>query len=99
MLARPTTGRIGCYAESRDGAWEAFCLDFDLAVEGESLEEARRGLREAVALYLDHVRDLPVGERRRFIRRRAPLGHWLTFLRLRLFGTLGRRPGYRAAAW
>lgn len=70
-------GTIHCYAEGGPSGWEAVCLDFDVAAQGDTLEEAISSLTEAVALYLETVGALPEEERRRFYRRRAPLGLWL----------------------
>lgn len=67
------------YAEERDGRWEAICLDYDLAVQGESLPEAIDLLEKAVADYHRYVESLPETERESFLRRRAPLWHWLRF--------------------
>ena len=61
---------ITCYAEGRDGRWEAICLD--LAVQGRSFEEVRKELEQAVADYLAYVGTLPEPERARFLGRRAP---------------------------
>ena len=49
---------LHCYAEGRDGDWEAICLELDVAVQGGSFEEVFRSLREAIALYLETVADL-----------------------------------------
>ena len=46
--------KILCYAEGGNGEWEALCLNFDLAVQGASLEDVRHDLEEG--LYLDYVR-------------------------------------------
>jgi len=64
---------LRCYAEGRPGEWEAFCLDFDLAVQGESLPEVIESLDTAISLYLERVGELPAAEKSRFLRRRAPL--------------------------
>ena len=69
-----------CYAEGRDAAWEAFCVSFDLAVQGRSFDDVYRKLNEQIDLYLETVAALPAAERRRFLRRRAPLA-----VRLRLW--------------
>ena len=53
---------LRCYAEGRPGHWEAFCLDFDLAVQGESLPEVIRVLNTAISLYLERVTKLPAAE-------------------------------------
>lgn len=64
---------IHCYAEGRPGDWEAFCLDFDLAVQGSSFEDVYSELNESICLYLEYVSGLPVEERAAFIRRKSPL--------------------------
>jgi hypothetical protein len=65
--------RVWCYADRRDGKWEGFCLNFDLAVQGDSLEDVRVKLNEQICLYLESVQDLPKEERSAFLNRRAPL--------------------------
>ncbi len=71
---------IRCYAEGRPGRWEAFCLDFDLAVQGESFAEVFDDLDKAVAEYVAHVATLPEPDRSRLLARRAPLGMRLAFV-------------------
>ena len=71
---------LHCYAEGREGAWEAICLDYDIAVQGESFEEVASSLREAVELYLESLDDLPPADRERLLQRRAPLSLRLKFL-------------------
>jgi hypothetical protein len=68
---------IRCYAEGRPGKWEAFCLDFDLAVQGSSFQDVYDKLDEQVALYLDGVKDLPAADRSRLLNRRAPAWIWV----------------------
>lgn len=49
-------------AIARDGDWfVAQCLEVDVASQGESLEEARENLTEALALYFEGE-DVDVGE-------------------------------------
>lgn len=71
--------KAACYAWGRPGDWEAVCVDFDLAAQGESLEDVRRELADAIETYLEYVASLPENEQPRFLNRKAPLG-----LRLRL---------------
>jgi predicted RNase H-like HicB family nuclease len=71
---------LHCYAEGRDDEWEAICLDLDVAVQGRSFAEVYDSLNQAIALYLESVRDLPAEERARLIHRPVPLG-----VRLRIF--------------
>jgi predicted RNase H-like HicB family nuclease len=71
---------LRCYAEGHAGSWQAYCLDFDLAVQGESFEGVYRSLQDAIALYVETVKELPEAERRRFFERKAPLSLRLKFL-------------------
>lgn len=47
-----------CCASGREGAWQAICVDLDIAVQGRSFEEVSRLLEEAIGLYLQTVNDL-----------------------------------------
>lgn len=87
------TRTLQCYAEGRDGGWEAICLDFDIAVQGRTFEEVFASLREAVTLYLESVADLPESERQRLLHRSAPLTTRLRLLRQAARGLLGRDGG------
>ena len=64
---------IHCYAEGHPGSWEAFCLDFDVSVQGESFEDVYKSLNEGIVMYLEYVAELPEDERKAFMNRRAPL--------------------------
>ena len=63
-----------CYAWGRPGNWEAICVDYDLTAQGDSLEEVRRELGDAIETYLSRVRELPESERARLLNRKSPLG-------------------------
>lgn len=41
-----------CIAHGRGRSWEAFCIDFDLAVQGRSYEEVKGQLEKAIHLYI-----------------------------------------------
>ena len=71
---------LRCFAEGRDGDWEAICLDLDIAVQGDSFEEVFNSLREAISLYFETVADLSPQERRSLFQRPAPLSVRLKFL-------------------
>ena len=71
--------KLTCYAWGQPGDWEAICVDFDLAAQGESLDEVRSELRDAVETYLEYISELPEKERAGFLNRKVPLE-----LRLRL---------------
>lgn len=71
---------LRCYAEGRDGEWEAICLDLDIAVQGDSFEDVFHSLGDAVSLYLESVANLPQGEPSHLVDRPAPLAVRLRFL-------------------
>jgi predicted RNase H-like HicB family nuclease len=71
---------LRCYAEGRDGDWEAICLDLDIAVQGNSFEEVFRSLQDAISLYLKSVTGLPPEERRDLLHRPAPFPVRFKFL-------------------
>ena len=41
-----------CFAHGRDGAWEAICVDLDIAIQGSSFDEVRDLLNSAVSTYI-----------------------------------------------
>jgi hypothetical protein len=59
-------------ARGRKDQWEAFSLDFDLAVQGRSFEEVSELLREAVHAFLQTAMDQPEPARSALLRRTAP---------------------------
>lgn len=81
--------KLTCYAWGKPGDWEALCVDYDLAAQGESLAEVRRELSDAVGTFLDYVSDLPESERQTFLNRKAPLAlRWRLALVYRLYALL-----------
>ncbi|MCZ6483895.1 MAG: hypothetical protein O6757_11735, partial [Alphaproteobacteria bacterium] len=83
------TRTLRCYAEGRDGDWEAICLDLDIAVQGRSFVEVFNSLNEAINLYSESVRALPEHERGHLLDRPAPLTLRLKFLGYALRTVLG----------
>jgi hypothetical protein len=63
---------VVCIASGRGREWEAFCLDFDLAVQGRSYDEARASLAHAIHMYVDAALAEPEPVRSRLLARRAP---------------------------
>lgn len=86
---------LRCYAEGRDGEWEAICLDLDIAVQGSSFEEVFSSLRQAISLYLESVTDLPSQERRALLHRPAPFYVRFKFLTHALRGLFADIDGDR----
>nr|VFJ89039.1 MAG: hypothetical protein BECKLFY1418A_GA0070994_100623 [Candidatus Kentron sp. LFY] len=68
---------LHCYIEKKHGIWQAFCLDFMLAAQGESFEESREKLKSMVKEYID---DAKHGENQKYaeqlLSRRAPVRYW-----------------------
>lgn len=73
-------------AHGRAGQWEAFSLDFDLAVQGRSFEEVSRLLNEAVNMYVETAMEEPEPVRHQLLNRTAPLWTRLMW-------------SYRSAVW
>jgi predicted RNase H-like HicB family nuclease len=79
-LMNPTQLIVKCYAEQETDCWIAICLDFNLAVQGDSFEEVKSKLEAMIAEY---VYDALEGEDKAFaaqlLSRRAPLSAWLKY--------------------
>lgn len=81
------------YGEKKEGQWSLICLDFNLAAQADTLEEAKAKLHHMVKTYIADAMaedglDREYAED--FLRRRAPLGFWVKFY---LFSTLCRLRG------
>jgi len=79
MANVPESGIALCYAEAVGNRWAAYCLTFDLAVEGNSLSDVRSKLSDQIELYLATVRELPLADQKRLVKRRAPWREFATF--------------------
>jgi len=66
-------GNLICIATGHGDQWEAFCLDFDLAVQGKSYDEVRRFLDKAVHMYVERASVEPDPARSQLLNRKAPL--------------------------
>jgi predicted RNase H-like HicB family nuclease len=63
--------------EKEGDLYSAICLELNVASQGETIEEARKNLQEAVELYLEDV--IESGDEQDFIPRPAPIEEWLKF--------------------
>ena len=63
---------IRCVVYREAGCWQAICIDFNLACDGDSFEEVRDLLIDMIEGYLEHVAQQPVAVRRQLLARRAP---------------------------
>ncbi len=68
---------LRCFAEQKGTVWQAFCLDLNLAVQGDSRHKVKMKLQSQIAEYLH---DALAGEDRQYadqlLTRRAPYGLW-----------------------
>ncbi len=88
---RPKELLIRCYAKRDGNLWVAFCLDFSLGTQADTLDEAKRKLDEQIREY---VHDALAGEDREhaeyMLNRRAPLSYWLQYWSIRAKFALAR---------
>ncbi|MFO8056238.1 MAG: hypothetical protein R6V10_02965 [bacterium] len=63
-----------------ENGYTGICLELNVASEGDTLEEARKNIREAVGLYLESV--YQKGDEEESIPRPAPMEYWLKYLSL-----------------
>lgn len=61
-----------CFAHGGPSGWEAICVDLDLAVQGESFDQVKALLDEAVHEYIESARHEPAETRDRLLNRKAP---------------------------
>ena len=54
---------LRCYGEEKNDYWQAFCIDLNLAVQGESLDAVKTKLHAQICEY---VTDALVGEDKAF---------------------------------
>lgn len=83
------------YAHGRPGAWEAMCVDLDIAVQGASFDAVRDLLNEAVASYAEDALKEAPRDAERLLRRRAPPWVQLKFVWLFLAHIALRRRANR----
>ena len=63
--------------EKEGDLYSAICLELNVASQGETIEEAKKNLQEAVELYLEDV--IESGDEQDFIPRPAPMEEWIKF--------------------
>jgi hypothetical protein len=73
MVMKACKLTVRCYAEPKHDQWQAFCLDFDLAVQGDNFPEVKAKLEAQI---VEYVNDALIGEDREYahelLKRRAP---------------------------
>lgn len=64
--------KFRCYAFRENSNWQAICTDLDISVQGNSLEDAKLSLEEAVSGFLEVLEGESEADRRRLLNRRSP---------------------------
>jgi len=74
---------IKCYAKQEEGVWVAASLDFGLATQSDSFEDAKRKLEEQIQFYVEEaLQDKEFGGQ--LLSRRAPLSSWIEYYFIRI---------------
>lgn len=81
---------VRCVARRRGDVWVALCVDFTLAAQGDSLEEAREKLHAQIADYVTEAVTVDAEHAAELLKRKGPLLHRLQY-RLAAFTTAFRR--------
>lgn len=83
---------LECIAHGAGNHWEAICLDLDIAVQGSSLEDVTRILRESVQTYIDDAMTQPEPIRTAMLQRSVPFTVRASWAARLFFATMcGRR--------
>ena len=91
---------IMCFAKGHEGAWEALCVDYDIAVQGVSFDDVRRELIDAIQEYVSVARAEDDQTRIRLLSRRAPMHVRLAWIaRIAWSGIQSRMGGETSAAF
>jgi hypothetical protein len=64
--------QLFCIARRQGEQWEAICLDLDIAVQGQSFDEVRNLLGEAISTYIEDASAEAEPARSRLLARRVP---------------------------
>ena len=83
-----------CYAYRSREAWEAICVDLDIAVFGGSANEVVASLETGIRMHLEGVSELPAEEQDHLLARRAP---WYVWAKLAMLTWLARLRGSKRA--
>lgn len=71
---------IRCYGEQKDNQWQVFCLDFCLAAQAGTFEEARVKLEGMIHEYVYDATEGEDSEHAEYLlSRRAPIGIWAKY--------------------
>jgi len=82
---RPQQLLLRCYAKRSGGVWLAFCLDFALGAQADTLVEAQRKLEDQIRDHLHAaLSETAADEAQYLLTRRAPWSFWLEYWYVRI---------------
>jgi|APSaa5957512576_1039674.scaffolds.fasta_scaffold156620_2 hypothetical protein len=86
---------LRCYGQRKENnKWFGVCLDFNLAVEAESIDALKSKMREVVASYISVVMDTDdKSSIPELFSRKAPVKDWLIYYWIRTKKTIRNLPG------
>ena len=70
--------KFRCYMHGKGSGWEAICTDLDISVQGDSFEDAKSLLNEALVGFFEALEGDSEVDQKRFLKRKSPL--WLRSL-------------------
>lgn len=82
-------------AWQEQGLWVAACIDFALAAQGSTLEDAKASLHEQISAYVNEATGIDAEHAETLLMRQAPL---LDRLRFGFWKMVSHRPHLRRAA-
>jgi hypothetical protein len=83
--------KLTCFARGRPGEWEAICLDYDIAVQGQTFEEVEKLLAISIQDYVESAQQESDEVRDRLLRRTVPARVWLAYVFGFVWHSLSRR--------
>lgn len=89
VMPKSTTKVVRCFAERSEGQWTAVCIDFALAAQADTVEEAINGLHMQIESYLhDACEGDDIAHRDELLSRRAPFSMYVHYYLLKASYTI-----------
>lgn len=88
---------LRCFATNYIGVWEAFCLDLNLAAQGDSFDEVKSKLEAQIDSYIEEAMTIHREHAEQLLNRKAPFVLWARYYFLRFMGLLYRFASYFSA--
>lgn len=60
------------YSQENDGSWVALCLNYDIAIQGESFESVSISIKQEIDEYIEYAHTLPISEKNDLLNRTTP---------------------------